>query len=189
MNNPGSEIQSTWVADVLTFWFEELSQKDWFVKSADTDNKIRERFSSLYEELDKVHVASLLGEAETALAAVLVLDQFPRNLFRGSAKSFATDSKALAISMATVAAGIDRAIPADRRVFLYLPYEHSENLDDQHRSVELISAIGDDGFTQYAVAHRSVIEKFGRFPHRNKVLGRASTPEEEAYLAQPGSGF
>src|SRR5690606_35231277 len=121
----------------------------------------------------------------------VVLDQFPRNMFRGSAKSFATDGKALLIAKQTVSKGFDLLVPPEKRRFIYLPYEHSEAMNDQKKSVELFARLKAEdpiGY-EYALRHHEVIEKFGRFPHRNAVLGRESTPEEEEYLAQPGAGF
>ncbi len=180
---------SPWVEDVLSFWFEELESADWFKKSDATDNKIRFRFLTIHETVAGMATAELVTDERTALAAIIVLDQFPRNMFRGSPKSFATDGKALEIARAFAGSGFGEGLSIDARVFAYLPFEHSENLADQHRAVELIGALGNDEYTRYAVAHRDVIERFGRFPHRNAVLGRVSTPEEEAYLAEPGSGF
>ena len=127
--------------------------------------------------------------AKEALAAVVVLDQFPRNMFRGTARAFASDGPALNVASRAVALGWDRLLRRDERVFLYLPYEHSEDRVMQARSVELMSRLGNVEWTRYAQAHKDVIDRFGRFPHRNAALGRASTPEEEAYLAMPGSGF
>ena len=183
------QLPEGWAEDVLTFWFDELEAADWFKKSDATDAKIRSRFLDLYEQLSQVPVGSLLASSREALAAVIVLDQFPRNLFRGDPKSFATDAKARAITEAALDAGFDQGMSVDEAVFLYLPFEHSEDLDDQNRCVLLMEALGNENYTQYAIAHRDVIVRFGRFPHRNAILGRASTAEEDAYLAEPGSGF
>ena len=182
-------LPDNWVDDVLGFWFEELEPADWFRKSDATDNKIGERFLKLYKNISQMPVEDFLGSARQSLAAVIVLDQFPRNLFRGNAQSFATDAKALAIAHAAVTAGFDRELTLHERVFLYLPFEHSEDMAEQDRSVALIEALGNSEYTKYAIAHRDVIARFGRFPHRNVALGRASMPEEMAYLAEPGSGF
>lgn len=182
-------VAESWVDDVLSFWFEELEPRDWFKKSTETDRKIADRFLRLHSQVRQIPVERLIDTPRQALAAVIVLDQFPRNLFRGDSQSFATDTKALDIARRAVDAGFGRELGNDERVFLYLPFEHSEDLVDQDRAVELITAIGDENYTAYAVAHRDVIKQFGRFPHRNAVLGRTSTVEEECYLAQPGSGF
>lgn len=182
-------LPEDWANAVLDFWFDELEPVDWFKKSDLTDEKIRSRFLSIHDQLSNTAVDALLDSSREALAAIIVLDQFPRNLFRGDPRSFATDAQARAISEAAIDAGFDQGMSVDESVFLYLPFEHSEDLADQDRCVQLIEALGNDNYTQYAKAHRDVIVKFGRFPHRNQVLGRPSTPEEEAYLAQPGSGF
>ncbi len=182
-------LPESWIDDVLAFWFDELEPADWFKKSDATDAEINTRFRNLYEGLSQIPAEDLTGSIRQALAAVIVLDQFPRNLFRDNAQSFAMDAKALAITVAAIEAGIDQGLTLDQSVFLYLPFEHSENLADQERAVELIGALGNANYTQYALTHRDVIKRFGRFPHRNKVLGRASTTEEDAYLAEPGSGF
>ncbi len=179
-----------WPQEVLGFWFEELTPKEWFKKSRAVDGRIADLFLTTY-----LHVADgradddLAGSLEAARAAIIVLDQFPRNLFRGDPMSFATDRKALVLARRIIEARQDRDLAKDQRLFVYLPFEHSENTADQDRSVELISALGDDELTRYALAHREVIERFGRFPHRNAVLNRNSTAAEEDYLAEPGSGF
>ena len=182
-------LPHSWCEDVLAFWFNELTPADWFTKSDATDAAIGERFLKIYACVSRLPADEFSGSADSALAAVIVLDQFPRNLFRGNAQSFKTDSLALKISDMAIAAGFDREMTVDQRVFLYLPFEHSEEMADQDRSVELMAALGNDNYTSYAIAHRDVIAKFGRFPHRNAALERTSTREEAAYLAQPGSGF
>ena len=120
---------------------------------------------------------------------MLVLDQFPRNMFRDTPQAFATDALARAVAQGAIAQGLDDGLEPEQRVFLYLPLEHSEDKDDQALAVALISGLGDAEFTRYAQAHKAVIDRFGRFPHRNAVLGRPSTPEEQAFLAEPGSAF
>lgn len=178
-----------WVSDVLAFWFEELDRAAWFKKSDETDREIIERFRPVYEQVLSTDEPNLTGDARTALAAIVVLDQFPRNMFRGRPQAFASDAKALRLAKAAVAKGFDGGLSVNERLFMYLPFEHSEDMADQDRSVALTGALGDAELTRYAVAHRDVIARFGRFPHRNTILGRISTPEEQAYLAQPGSGF
>ena len=193
--------EPAWVSEVLRFWFEELSAADWFGKSDAVDERIRARFGALWRTLRDEPPATALGSARRALATVIVLDQFPRNMFRASPEAFASDSLALAISRAAVDAGLDRQLVGARsadgsrpldvqaRLFLYLPFEHSEAIEDQHRSVALIGALGDAKLTHYAEAHRVIIARFGRFPHRNAALGRQSTAEELAFLAGPDSSF
>jgi len=130
-----------------------------------------------------------LESAEGFLAAILVLDQFPRNMFRGSAQAFATDAQALALSKRAIAEGLDMKLPPEKRCFVYIPFQHSEDLADQRRSLELFTALGNPENLDFAKRHEEIIARFGRFPHRNASLGRATTPEEEAFLKQPGSSF
>jgi uncharacterized protein (DUF924 family) len=182
-------VSEAWVGEVLGFWFEELGRKGWFRKDAATDAAIRERFAPLIDEIDTRAIDDSVADANRALASVIVLDQFTRNIHRDSPRAFAYDELARAIAKLAIALHFDQRLPAERRIFLYLPLEHSEAIVDQFRSVELISALGDEEFTRYAKAHCDVIERFGRFPHRNAVLGRPSTPEEEAFLNEPGSRF
>ena len=130
--------------------------------------------------------ADWLDTADGALALVILLDQFPRNLYRGSAHAFATDAFARAAARAAVEAGHDQAIQPPLRLFFYMPFEHSEQQEDQDRALELISRVGDEGYTRFAVLHRDIITRFGRFPHRNACLGRQSTDEELAFLADGG---
>lgn len=184
-----SAVSDTALTGVLDFWFGELQRADWFRADADLDRRITERFLDLHEAVLSQIPDAAYRSASGALATILLFDQFPRNVFRGTPRAFATDGLAVQLAEATVQSGLDSAMPTDRRVFAYLPFEHSETLADQDLSVALISALGDDEFTRYAHAHRDVIARFGRFPHRNAILGRTSTPEEIAHLAQPGSGF
>ena len=178
-----------WVGDVLAFWFGELDRKAWFVRDAAVDEQIRARFGPLIEQLAARPVDEALTSPDRALATVIALDQFPRNVFRGTARAFATDALALAVAKAAIDRGLDSQVPAARRVFFYLPLEHSEALADQDRCVELTAALGDAEYARYAVLHRDVIARFGRFPHRNDILGRTPTLEELAFLREPGSSF
>ncbi|MGQ0457414.1 MAG: DUF924 family protein [Hyphomicrobium sp.] len=182
-------LPAGWPHGVLEFWFRELSRADWFRKVEATDAAIAARFRDLYETLAHGAVDDALTGPDPALAAILVLDQFPRNMFRGTPRAFATDAMAREIADRAVRQGFDAALPVERRLFIYLPFEHGETLADQDRAVALISALGDPEYTRYARAHADVVRRFGRFPHRNAILGRASTPDELAYLAEPGSGF
>ncbi len=178
-----------WVYDVLRYWFEETRPQQWFEKDEAFDAEVRRRFLVLHETLAGRPVASLLGEPRTALAAVVVFDQMPRNMFRGTPRAFATDAKALELAEAAIARGFDRGRTTEERMFLYLPFEHAEDRAMQARSVELVAALGDSELTKWAEMHKVVIDRFGRFPHRNAVLGRPSTPEEIEFLKQPGSSF
>jgi len=178
-----------WTDAVLDFWFSELTPPQWFKKDAATDAAITDRFGDVHRDVCAMSVEALTHDARTALAAVLVLDQFPRNMFCGSSRAFASDATALAVAERAVELGYDQLLGTQQRIFLYLPYEHSEPLSDQDKAVTLIATLGNEEFNRYAEDHRDVIRRFGRFPHRNAVLDRASTDEESAYLAKPGSGF
>lgn len=177
--------------EILHFWFEETQPAQWFQKNDDFDTLIRERFLGIYR-LAADGVCDLWrDEAEGCVALCVVLDQFPRNIFRGQAESFASDAKALLVARQALARGFDQTQPPARRRFLYLPFEHSEDMTDQQRAVALFQSMQADdplGY-DYALRHQEVIERFGRFPHRNAILGRKNTPEEDEYLAQAGSGF
>lgn len=177
--------------DLLAFWFEESGRDRWFSGDPGFDAEIRARFLTLHEEAAAGRHDDWAKSPLGAVALCILLDQLPRNLFRGTPRAFANDPKALAVAKAAVDQGFDRdpALTDDHRLFLYLPFEHSEDLADQRRCVALHAAgIGDPEYNDYARRHLAVIERFGRFPHRNAILGRASTPEEEAHLAEHG-GF
>ena len=166
--------QTDWADEVLRFWFTELPRQQWFAGGATLNEQIRSRFLDVHSMVAAAPEDALLADAKTALAAVIVLDQFSRNMFRGTSGAFANDAKALAIAQ-KAAKGFAGALSGDERLFLYLPFEHQENVDAQARSVELISALGDRELTKYAQAHKDIIDRFGRFPHRNAILGRTST--------------
>jgi uncharacterized protein (DUF924 family) len=166
-----------WVEEVRLFWFG-LNPEQWWKADPALDEQIRERFLDLWNEQSRRPIADFLGSPKEALAAVILFDQFTRNMFRGHADSFATDHMALAIAKAAVERGYDdRLSPAERGI-LYMPFQHSEDLNDQQRSVLLFTALGDDYQLRYAKLHHDVIERFGRFPHRNKILGRSPRPAE-----------
>ncbi len=178
-------------ADILSFWFEETAPAQWFQKSDDFDDLTRTRFEGDYDLAVKGIFDSWQESADGALALCILLDQFPRNMFRGSPQSFATDAKALGIAKYAIGKSLDALLPVIQRRFLYLPFEHSESMADQDTSVALFAKIKDQdpmGY-DYAVRHQEVIRRFGRFPHRNAVLERASTEDERLYLETPGSGF
>ena len=181
--------EPAWVDEVLSFWFVELEKPQWFKKDESLDVDIRRRFESIHSAVSATDLGVLTTSPRIALAAIIVLDQFSRNMFRGSKKTFASDPMALNLAKLVLDKELERDYSVDEKAFCYLPFEHSEAIEDQHRSVELFRALGDENYLGYAKAHLAVIEKFGRFPHRNELLGRASTPQELDYLAQPGSGF
>lgn len=175
-------MQSDWVEQVIRYWFEELKPVAWFRTDPLVDAAIRERFGVLHDQVAQLRPEGL-ATARDCLAAVIVLDQFPRNMFRGSPRSFATDALALSISQHAIAAGLDQQLDRQQRWFLYMPFQHSEERAVQARSIELFTQLGDQDNLGYARRHKEVIDRFGRFPHRNPVLGRVSTPEEAEYIA------
>jgi uncharacterized protein (DUF924 family) len=173
--------------DVVAFWLAAGSDR-WFEHDEAFDAAIRERFAAVYEEAAAGLLSAWENSPDGALALVVVLDQFPRNMFRQSARSYATDPLAGAVARRAIARGFDRQIAMPGRTFFYLPFEHSEELADQERSVALIAETGDADSLKWAELHADIIRRFGRFPHRNAVLGRATTPEEQAFLDAGGFG-
>lgn len=168
-----------WRADILKFWFG-LSYDEWWKGGAGIDRRIRERFLKLWAEKRQLPAENFLTDPLTALAAIILFDQFPRNMFRGHADQFATDHLARAIAKAAIDHGFDEVLEPKERGFLYMPFQHSENLDDQKRSLLLFTALGDEDQLGYAHKHHDVIARFGRFPHRNTILGRAPRADEIA---------
>ena len=175
--------------EIVRFWFEDLSPKDWYRPLASVDAEITERFGATYETLKGGVPQEWRATPKGVLAAILVLDQFPRNMFRGTRQAFATDDQALALAKSAVAEGMDMSLPPQQRCFVYLPFQHSEDPADQQRSVGLFMALGNPTNLDFAYRHEEIIARFGRFPHRNAILGRESTEEEKAFFQQPGSSF
>jgi uncharacterized protein (DUF924 family) len=182
-------LPSGWVDDVLKFWFIETSREQWFKKDDAFDAQVRSRFQDLHEALCARKTEEFLAAPRVALAAIIVLDQMSRNMFRGSPRAFAQDEKALAIAESIVEKRLDRDMTMDERMFCYLPFEHAEDLAAQANGVALVAALGDPDLLKWAQAHKVIIDRFGRFPHRNAVLERRSTPEEIEFLKEPGSSF
>src|SRR5262245_22251736 len=178
-----------WTNDVLKFWFDEAGSNRWFGKDATFDDTVRRRFYAVHEALATCDNDLLLVDARTALAAVIVFDQMSRNMFRDTPSAFAADTRALSIAQEAIAKGFDLGLSKDERLFLYLPFEHAENAEAQARSVTLMATLDDPELVKWADAHRSIIVRFGRFPHRNRVLGRTSTTEETEFLTQADSSF
>jgi len=177
-----------WVTEVLHFWFDELGEARWFAKSEHTDALIRERFLSLHERL----VADQGIDCSTSdqlLAAVIVLDQFSRNLFRDTPRAYAADPIARRLARSAIAQAFDDAMTPRERSFLYLPFEHSEDRADQALAVELITQLGNAEWTRYALKHKAIIDRFGRFPHRNAILNRHSSADEVEILQRPEDWF
>ena len=179
-------MSSASIDEILHFWFEELSRKDWFRMDEALDSTIASRFGAIYHELRDGVPAAWLDTPEGVLAAILVLDQFPRNMFRGDPRTFASDPKAREVADRAIARGVDQRFDSVMRQFVYLPFEHSEDLADQQRSVALFKALSDAENLRYAEIHEDIIRKFGRFPHRNQVLGRTTTEAEAAFLNSGG---
>ena len=174
---------------VLDFWFSDAARPHWFVRSEALDARIRDVLGPLHIQAARGELDHWAADPRGALALIILLDQAPRNLHRGSANAFATDPVALRHASAAVDLGHDRELGEEERVFLYLPFEHSESLADQDRCIALMSGLQNPMWLDYAERHRQVIARFGRFPHRNAVVGRESTDEELAFLTQPGSSF
>lgn len=173
------------VEQVLAFWYAgnvNERRKAWFQKDPDFDEEIRRRFGADVEKAASGQYDDLAETPEGALALLILLDQFPRNLYRNDAKTFASDGKALEVAKAAIARGHDAKLTPYQRIFFYLPFEHSETLEDQEQAVALCRDLGDADYLKYAIAHRDVIARFGRFPHRNAVLGRRSTEQEVEFL-------
>ena len=184
---------------ILTFWFGDVQDisrlkpcKAWFTKDPAFDETVRQ-FQPDYEQAAADHLDRWMDSPQGCLGLALLLDQFPRNLFRGQPRSFATDPKALSVAQHAIAQRFDQQLLTVQRQFLYFPLEHSENLEHQHQAVTLFHHFSDDADLcdtyDFALRHQSIVQRFGRFPHRNQILGRTSTPEEAEFLTQPGSSF
>ena len=187
-------------AEVLRFWFGREGEPgygafrdEWFQKDEAFDAGVTARFGALYEEAAAGKLDSWRDDPESCLALVILLDQFPRNMFRGDKRTHATDGKALETAKWAVERGLDRELQPFQKMFLYMPFMHSESVQDQRRSEELFEGLahepGGPDVREYAVGHREIVERFGRFPHRNAILGRETTPEEAEFLTQPGSSY
>ncbi|MBW4329473.1 DUF924 domain-containing protein [Stakelama sp. CBK3Z-3] len=185
---PTGEVHAK-AREVLHFWFEELTSKQHFEKDADVDAQIAWRFACLRTALLSGGAINWRDDRQALLAAVIVLDQFSRNIYRGQAASFAADALALALARRAIARGWDRELPPDRRHFLYMPLMHSEDIADQQESVRRFEALDNPDAAQFARDHRDVIARFGRFPTRNAALGRESSEAERAYLSRPDAGW
>jgi uncharacterized protein (DUF924 family) len=174
---------------VIDFWFKEIEPALWWKKDDDFDALLVERFSGLHARAASCELYEWRSEPEGRLAEIIILDQFSRNMFRDSALAFANDSMALTLSQEAVACAADRALSPAQRSFLYMPYMHSESLQIHEVAVDLFRNNGNQGNLDFELKHKKIIEKFGRYPHRNKVLGRQSSAEELEFLTQPGSSF
>ncbi len=178
------------ITEVLDFWFADGMAARWFESDPAFDAEVREKLGEVHEQAARGALDGWQESGAGAVALCILLDQVPRNMFRGNPRAFATDPNALDVTRHAIEHGLDRDLPQIQRVFLYLPLEHSEDLRDQHECCRLMEQLDEQPKVQdYARQHRDVIARFGRFPHRNAILGRESTTEEQAFLEQPGSSF
>lgn len=186
--------------EILDFWFSKpdeadygKSRKVWFTKNPEFDQEVRSLFLKDYQQAATGQLDDWKISPLSCLALIILFDQFSRNMFRGQPEAFATDPQALTYAKYAIERGFDKELLPIQRWFVYMPFEHSENLGDQHKSVELFSKLQNypecASGVDYALRHLKVIERFGRFPHRNEILGRETTPEEAEFLKQPGSSF
>ncbi|MND55919.1 hypothetical protein D3C80_470130 [compost metagenome] len=170
--------------DILDFWFSAKMRENWFTKSDEIDAEIREKFLAAYEDARADKLEDWKQQPESALALTILFDQFPRNMFRGSPRSFESDGLARDVAAQALDHDFDRKLSAEQRQFFYLPFMHSEHLSDQKRCVDLYEKLGDEFSLGFAQQHHDIIERFGRFPHRNKVLDRETTNEEAEFLKE-----
>jgi uncharacterized protein (DUF924 family) len=175
--------------EILGFWFEEIEPSQWWKKDEDFDRSLIRRFSDIHARAARCELFEWRAIPQGRLAEIIVLDQFSRNMFRDTPLAFANDPLALALAQEAVAARADQALGPAQRSFLYMPYMHSESLKIHEVAVELFRRNGIQGNLDFEMKHKNIIERFGRYPHRNGILGRASTEEEIEFLKQPGSGF
>lgn len=183
-HSASDSVEPAWVGEVLHFWFDELEAAQWFAKSDAIDAQIRARFLALHGRV-AAGAASIAMTHRPLLAAVIVLDQFSRNMFRGTPRAFAADPIARELSRAAVQQRFDDAMNEQERLFLYMPFEHSEDRKDQALAVDLIARLGKEEWTRDAIAHKTIIDQFGRFPHRNAILKRHSSHDEVTFLQEP----
>ena len=175
--------------EAYNFWFEELEPKDWWKKSDELDEQIKQRFSEHLELAKDDMFKPVRSSADSRLTEIIILDQFSRNIYRDKPESFSADRRALELSREAVELGEDLNLEKQKRHFLYMPYMHSESLRDHDEAVQLFTALGDEQTLKFEHAHRDIIVRFGRYPHRNKILDRESTAEEIEFLKGPGSSF
>ena len=196
----------TTLDEILNFWFSKMVKPLWFKKSADFDREIKQRFFDTYQLAKTGASAKWCNDSHDLLALIIVLDQFPRNMFRNTSQAFATDKQAVELAKYAISNNYQQNLSPEEQAFLYMPLMHSENKKDQAKCVELFTKLGREDNLKFAVKHQEVIARFliqslmgetpktalyrfGRFPHRNEALGRESTPEEKEFLTQPGSSF
>lgn len=174
---------------IIQFWFDEIDRSHWFKKSDEFDETIRARFQTLHDQASKCELHSWRTSATGRLAEIIVLDQFSRNLYRDSALAFANDAMALTLAQEAISAQLDQQLSVDEQTFLYMPFMHSESKAIHQMAIQLFDKPGMESNYRFEIAHKKIIDRFGRYPHRNDVLGRPSSAEENAFLQQPGSSF
>ena len=174
---------------ILDFWFEELTPPDWWKKSTALDQLISERFGAIHSAVSAGEGWQWRHTARGRLAEIVVLDQFSRNIYRNSPDAFSADGMALVLAQEAVASGMDNDLPDAQKIFLYMPYMHSESLTIHQQAVKLFDIPGFEDNLEYELKHKAIIERFGRYPHRNRLLGRRATAEENEFLLTPGSSF
>ncbi len=175
--------------DVIEFWFNELDPEQWWKKDEQLDRVIKERFLQIHGKATACELFDWRREPSGRLAEIIILDQFSRNIYRGTPSAFASDAMALCLSQEAIGAGDDLQLSNSERCFCYMPFMHSESRKIHRIAVKLFANLGLESNLQYELKHKEVIDRFGRYPHRNAILGRSCTPEEAEYLKKPGSGF
>lgn len=174
--------EAGWRDQVLGFWFEELTPEDWYSGKPEVDARISERFAAMHEKLKAAPPPEVETDPRAALAAVILFDQFPRNIHRRKPDAFSSDDLAIQIARNALEKGFDAGMSNAEKQFLYMPFMHSETLSDQERCVDLFKSLGSEEGLKYAIEHRDIVARFGRFPHRNRALGRATTEAETAFM-------
>lgn len=175
--------------EIIKFWFEELKPQQWFIKDLSLDQQILSRFKNIHQQACTCELFEWRRSPEGRLAEILILDQFSRNMFRGQATSFSQDPLALALAQEAVHSNADQGVPLKMRAFFYMPYMHSESVKVHETAILLMGVPGLESTLDFERKHKSIIDRFGRYPHRNQILGRTSTSEESEFLKTPGSGF
>ena len=175
--------------DILDFWFSPETQPNWFAKSDQFDQSLKEKFGDILEQASRAELWSWRKNADGRLAEILVLDQFSRNIFRDTPRAFAQDSLALALAQEAISQNLDKQLSPEQRSFLYMPFMHSESKLIHEFALKLFQRLGNPENLEYEIKHKIIIDRFGRYPHRNQILGRESTEEELSFLTQPDSSF
>lgn len=180
------DITST---DIINFWFDEITPKEWFVKDLSFDQMIKDRFHTIHQAAVQGELYSWRSTAEGCLAEIIILDQFSRNMFRDTPQAFASDNVALVLAQRAVELTLDQSLPTEQRSFVYMPYMHSESALIHEQAVKLFDQPGLENNLQFEYRHKEIIDRYGRYPHRNAILGRTSTTDELNFLESPGSSF